>query len=644
MCGFTGFVTGKKFPGLKVDLEQAASVLTHRGPDDSGIYFDKRAGVGLAHRRLSIIDLTDAGQQPMATEDGTIQIVYNGEVYNFREIRDTLIELGYRFSSATDTEVILKAYQQWGTECFNCFVGMFALAIWDRNKRTLILARDRLGIKPLYYHRNDLGLLFASELKALMAFDAVRLAVDSEAIPLFLHYQYIPAPRTIFQNTYKLMPGTYLVFNGESTITDTYWEIPNISSPDDSLTLANEQESLERLDGLLTQAVSDRLVSDVPLGALLSGGIDSSLVVALMQKINTSPVKTFSIGFKELEYNEAPHAANIARHLGTDHTELYVTPRDALTIIPRLPDIYDEPFADSSAIPTFLVCQLARSRLTVALSGDGGDEQFAGYVRYWTTAAMSKSLKRLPMRLRGSLSSVLSAIPSSWIAKCYLPVREYLPHRFQIANFEDKWSKLIQQLHQMNPIDLYRMTICLWAENDLFKLIGKHLPNSHYEKLFKRFNEGGVMSRLMRVDQHTYLPDAMLTKVDRASMAVSLEVRVPLIDHRVVEFTNTLPEHFKYRNGTGKYLLKQLLSRYVPSDLFERPKMGFGVPIDHWFRGELKTLLLDYLSPATLKREGLFNPEFVTEKINEHLSGQINHQYRLWSLLIWQMWRERWVG
>jgi asparagine synthase (glutamine-hydrolysing) len=362
-----------------------------------------------------------------------------------------------------------------------------------------------------------------------------------------------------------------------------------------------------------------------------------------MQKVNSSPVRTFSIGFREAGYDEAPWASKVAKHLGTDHTELYVTPKEAMNIIPRLPEIYDEPFADSSAIPTFLVSQLARSHVTVALSGDGGDEQFAGYVRYWTTQALTSGFQHLPMSIWKALAKILDYIPLPWVEKCYLPWRHILPQRFRAANFPDKWNKLINLRDNTRISDLYRMTICLWSEDELYRLMGEMLPESQYEAIFGETNDWPLLSRLMRVDQRTYLPDAMLTKVDRASMAVSLEVRVPLLDHRVLEYTSTLPDSLKYRNGTSKYLLKKLLTRYVPAELFERPKMGFGVPIDKWFRTDLKTLLLDYLSSDRLRREGLFDPAFVEDKIKEHVNGQANHQYRLWSLLMWEMWRERWL-
>jgi asparagine synthase (glutamine-hydrolysing) len=645
MCGIVGFRSRDNFQSLKAMLPEACARLAHRGPDDAGLFFDEHTGVGLAHRRLSIIDLSSAGHQPMKSDDGQVLISYNGEIYNFKEIGKTLEGLGHKLNSATDTEVVLKAYLQWGANCLEKFIGMFAFAIWDNRNQTLFLARDRLGIKPLYYHlsENHNTLLFGSELKAIMAFGGFAKEVNPDSIPLFLHYQYIPAPRTIFKNTYKLLPGHFLIYDGNNVKTKEYWKLPDLS-PSETDSEPDEDEYLQRLDNLLTGAVSDRLISDVPLGALLSGGIDSSVVVALMQKVSATPVRTFSIGFREQGYNEAPWAAKVAQHLKTEHSELYVSAKDALDVIPRLPDFYDEPFADSSSIPTFLVSHLTRQKVTVALSGDGGDEQFAGYVRYWTTKSMANGFHRFPLPVKKALARMLGSIPAPWVEKCYLPWHRFLPQRLRVANFPDKWQKLLKLMDQTRISELYRMTICLWSAQEISDMLSQALPRSRYEETFEETVDWPLLSRLMRVDQKTYLPDAMLTKVDRASMATSLEVRVPLLDHRVVEFSAALPESFKYRNGTGKYLLKKLLARYLPTNLFERPKMGFGVPIDRWLRFELKDLLLDYLSAERLKREGFFDADLVEKKVKEHLSGRTNHQYRLWSLLMWEMWRERWLG
>jgi len=642
MCGIVGFRSARAVEILRRDLPLATATLSHRGPDDSGLFFDEKNGVGLGHARLAVIDLSEKAHQPMASDDMKVWISYNGQVYNFRELRRNLADKGHSFRSDSDTEVVLKSYLEWGIGGFKKFFGMFALAIWDGRTGELILARDQIGIKPLYYSYSGGNLIFASELKALMAFKSFTRDIDPEAIPLFLHYQYVPAPRTIFKNTYKLAPGHCLRFNGRELSLETFAELPDMGGHTLPLNY-DEEDMVEELDELLTAVVSDHLVSDVPLGALLSGGIDSSLVVALMQKVSASPVRTFTMGFKEKGYNEAPWASKVAEYLGTDHTELYVTPKEALEVIPRLPEIYDEPFADSSAIPTFLVCSLTRSQVKVALSGDGGDEQFAGYVRYWSTAAMARSFGRLPKSLRRVFSHFLRSIPPQVVEKFYFPVRDILPQRFRVANFPDKWQKLISQMENSGLQELYRMTVSLWSEQEVGELTGKAVGKGGFEHSFIETHGWPIMHQLMRIDQRTYLPDAMMTKADRASMAVGLEVRVPLLDTRVVEYTSSLPEDLKYRDGTGKYLLKRLLSRYVPPELFERPKMGFGVPINQWFRKDLKTLLFDYLSPERLKKEGLFDHVLVEEKLKEHLSGKVNHHYRLWALLIWEMWRERYI-
>ncbi len=642
MCGLVGFRSKRRFESFRHSLLDAATSLRHRGPDDSGLYLDEKNGVGLAHRRLSIIDLSDAGRQPMSSEDGKVHLVYNGEVYNFLSIRSELIKRGHAFKTGTDTEVILKAYLEWGMQCLHRFVGMFAFALWDERDESLVLARDRLGVKPLYYYQRSGDLAFASELKALMAFKNLSLEIDLESLPLFLHYQYIPAPRTIFKNTYKLLPGHYLVWNGDGSRLEQYWSAPRYGEVS-SRESTDEEEWLSELETRLKTAVRDRLISDVPLGALLSGGVDSSLVVALMQRANTAPVRTFTIGFRETNYDEAPFASKVAKYLGTEHTELYVTPQEALEVIPHLPELYDEPFADSSSIPTFLVCRLARSHITVALSGDGGDEQFCGYVRYWTTQSLVAGFEGLSGILKTGARWVLDHVPSQWAEKIYKPCRDLLPQKLRVDNFQDKWERVKKILEKGDVSDIYRMTISLWSKEDIYQATGREVPESRYEEVFRETEGWPLLARLMKVDQETYLPDAMLTKADRASMGVGLEVRVPLLDHRVVEYTSVIPDTLKFRNGTGKYLLKKLLARYLPTSLFERPKMGFGVPIDQWFRKELRELLMDTLSPQRIKNEGLFDERVVEEKVTEHLSGRANHQYRLWPLVMWEMWRERWL-
>jgi asparagine synthase (glutamine-hydrolysing) len=579
----------------------------------------------------------------MAGEDGRVQIVYNGEVYNFREIRRRLEGLGYRFRGSSDTEVVLNAYLHWGIAAVERMVGMFAMAIWDRRKQRLYLVRDRLGIKPLYYYHGRGLFLFASELKALMAFSCFPRVVDDDAVSRFLHYQYVPAPGSIFRDTWKLPPGRCLVYDGERPVIRAYWHSrqPGRWGPDAPV---DEGRCLNELDRRIRRAVADRLVSDVPLGALLSGGIDSTLVAAMMQRAADRPIRTFSIGFREAGYDEAPWAAKVAAYLGTDHTERYVTAADALAVIPRMPEIYCEPFADSSGIPTFLVSRMVKDRVTVALSGDGGDEQFAGYVRYWMTRSMHAALKRLPGGLRRLLCRRLQQIPPTLVAALYHPLRHRLPQRFRVANFPDKWRKWVRLTGAGGIMDLYRATVSVWPLDEVAELTGRTPGPSMFEAAFEAAARLPLLAALMHVDRETYLPDAMLTKVDRASMAVGLEVRVPLLDHRVVEYAAAIPDALKYRGGSGKYLLKRLLERYVPARLFERPKMGFGVPIGRWFRGELKALLLDYLSPECLKKEARFDPRLVEARLKEHFSGENDHQHQLWALLMWEMWRERWIG
>ena len=644
MCGIAGFYSSRPNETLNEGLSEALARLAPRGPDDSGLFFDNNHGVGLGHRRLSIIDLSPAGHQPMVSEDETTVIVFNGEVYNYLEIKKLLARHGHRFKGNSDTEVVLKAYVQWGISCLDKFIGMFAFAIWDGSRRKLFIARDRLGIKPLYYSHWGKNFFFGSELKALMAFRSYEREIDHEAFLLYLHYQYIPAPRTIFKNTAKLEPGHYIVFDGTKVEKYRWWSLPDSRGAHFVPSPIEEKDVLQQLDALLTQAVSDRLISDVPLGALLSGGVDSSLIVAIMQKVKRSPVRTFCIGFGEQAFNEAPWASRVAAHLQTDHTELTVTSRDALEVIPYLPEIYDEPFADSSSLPTFLVSRLTRNQVTVALSGDGGDEQFAGYVRYWATESMARHMTRVPRNIRRRMQHHLGKIPIRHLSLFYEAARNYLPPRFKVENFPDKWQKLVNQLGSSDLSELYRMTVCIWSRNEIHKLTGSCVPNSTFETAFSESVERNTIQKLMAVDQQTYLPDAMLTKVDRASMAASLEVRVPMLDHRVVAFTSRLPDVYKVRNGKGKYLLRQLLLRYVPRQLIDRPKMGFGIPIAKWFRHELKELLNDYLSPDRLKKEGRLDHHIVQETIHAHQNGITNHQHRLWTLLMWEMWREKWVA
>ncbi|MDI6798177.1 MAG: asparagine synthase (glutamine-hydrolyzing), partial [Desulfatibacillaceae bacterium] len=624
--GIVGFCNFKNFAALAKNLPAAVLSLAHRGPDDSGLHIDPQNSLGLGHSRLSILDLSSAGRQPMKSPDGRAVITYNGEVYNFIAIRKELEKLGRTFTTGTDTEVVLAAYRQWGMDgCLNRLFGMFAFALWDQQERKLYIARDRMGVKPLYYADGDGFIAFASELKALKALGGICGPVDMDSLALFLHFQYVPGPRSIFENVRKLPPGCYGVFDGKSTQISRWWDFPEIA-PQDARP-PSEQESLNSLDSLLKTAVSDRLVSDVPIGALLSGGVDSSLVVAAMRRVAGCRVKTFTIGFSQADLDEAPYARSVAKYLDTDHTQLYASPKDALALVEQLPTMFDEPFADPSAIPTHMVCALARQKVTVALSGDGGDEFFAGYVRHWMAASLAKNLFALPAWIRRPAATFLGVIPPAWPQAAYKPFAARLPQRFFVRDFPEKWARVLAVMPENRLREIYRPTVSLWTREAVEKLLGRTVPESNFEKEFEATRGLPILRRLMQVDQKTYLPDAMFTKTDRTSMACGLEVRLPLCDHRIAAFAATLPESLLYRDGKGKYLPRKLLYRYVPQNLVDRPKAGFAVPLAAWLKGELKPLMTDLLAKKRLQDEGIFNPEMVGKVVGEHLNDIHDHAH-----------------
>ena len=653
MCGITGFVELRQRRSADENLRLARAMarrLRHRGPDDSGEWCDAAAGVAFGHRRLSILDLSSEGHQPMASADGRYVLGFNGEIYNWAAIRAELEQAGAapKWRGHSDTEVMLAAFSHWGIRrSVESFVGMFAFAVWDRQERTLWLARDRLGEKPLYYALLDSTLLFASELKAFQAHPAWKQEVDRDVLALYMRHNYVPAPFCIYRRAFKLMPGTIASVHvedarwpGEEPLAaEAYWSIREVAERSrHEVFTGSEKEATDELERLLRQAIRGQVLADVPVGAFLSGGIDSSAVVALMQAESTRPIRTFTIGFQEEGYDEAKHAAAVARHLGTDHTSLYITPQESLDVIPKLPEIYDEPFADSSQIPTYLVAQMARQHVTVSLSGDGGDEMFGGYNRYlWANRIWwwSSKLPRAGLRLFSGLLTGIS--PGAWNTAAR-KIGPLSPGMARQPNVGDKLHKMAAILAAASPKEVYLRLVSHWD--------GEHVVRGAIEPR-TLLNDGRTLAdipnfthQMMYWDAMTYLPDDILVKVDRAAMAVSLETRVPYLDHRVVEFAWGLPLQMKIRDGVSKWLLRQLLYRFVPQEIVERPKMGFGVPIDSWLRGSLRDWAESLLDERKLRQQGLLDPKPVRAKWAEHLSGRRNWQYHLWDVLMFQAWVE----
>jgi asparagine synthase (glutamine-hydrolysing) len=628
MCGITGFWQTRCAQGDPVEtLHLMAAAIAHRGPDDSGVFHDEAAGVGLAFRRLSVIDLSPQGHQPMCSASGRYVIVYNGEVYNFEEIRAELGSHAWRGHS--DTEVMLEAIERWGLEsAVRRFVGMFAFALWDAREQTLSLVRDRMGIKPLFFGRLGGDFVFASELKALRRYNSFSGTIDCEALALYMRHSHVPSPHCIYQGISKLKPGCILTLRSpqDDDRPRPYWSAYEIARQGMAAPFeGSDDEAVDQLQEQLLEAVRLRMIADVPLGAFLSGGLDSSTIVALMQAQSGRAVKTFTIGFQEDDYDEAAHARKVAAHLGTDHTELYLTPQDALDIVPLLPSLYDEPFADSSQIPTYLVSKLARRRVTVTLSGDGGDELFGGYGRYLRTRAIWNVLERLPRSARKPSAEMLRVLG------------RFLLNQRGRLRLSDKAYRLADYVTAGSQEQVYLCALSHWGDPSRVVLDGRE-PPTVMDSIRSASQIGGFEELMMLTDLVNYLPDDVLTKVDRASMAVSLEVRVPLLDHRVVEFAWRLPMRLKIRRGNTKWILRQVLHRYVPRELLDRPKMGFGVPMAKWLRGPLRDWAEDLLSETSLRRHGLFAVAPIRSKWTEHLSGARNCQNLLWDVLMFQDW------
>ena len=645
MCGIAGMVDWRAATpadALRSIAEAMIETVRHRGPDAGEVWVEAEGGVALGQRRLAIIDLSPGGAQPMHSADRRFVITFNGEIYNYRDIRGELQAAGHSMRSNSDTEVLLEACALWGVEAaIERAIGMFAFALWDRKTRSLILARDRLGIKPLYYAATPERVLFASQLKAFRPTPHWKPTIDADAVVGYLRHAYIAQPRTIYREAEKLAPGHILTLReGSMPSPKCFWDLRGIAIAGQRRNdpAPDAQEATDRLDGLLRDSVKLRMIADVPLGAFLSGGIDSSTVVALMQAQSTRPVKTFSIGFHEGGYDEAHCAKQVAAHLGTDHTEFYVEPRHALEVIPHLADWFDEPFADPSQIPTYLVSELTRKHVTVALSGDGGDELFAGYNRYVWAERLARAVNLVPRPLRGASATALRALaPQTWNR-----LFAFVPASWRPALPGDKLHKITTLLDNPQPDAIYRRLVSQWERPDEIAAAGQEPRGPLWDPTIAQ-DFPDLVPRMQFLDMITYLPDDILTKVDRATMAVGLEGRVPLLDHRVVAYSWSLPLEFKLRGGRSKWLLRQVLDRYVPRPLIDRPKMGFGVPIDAWLRGPLREWAESLLTPARLASDGFVRVEPVRRAWQEHLEGSRNWQYPLWTVLMLQAWRARWA-
>ena len=643
MCGIAGFYDGAKRQNEPlVLLKEMGEAVAHRGPDDNGEWYSSEFGIGLSHRRLAILDLSQAGHQPMESNEGRFTLVFNGEIYNHAQLRHQLLgeDKSFSWRGNSDTETLLACFDSWGIErTLKQAIGMFAMAVLDQVSGELSLIRDRVGEKPLYYGWHDDCFLFGSELKALKCHPSFKKIIDRESISLLCRYNYIPAPYCIWKNTKKLLPGTILTLNLQTreTTSVAFWDFKDIAEAQSQM-FSNESEKdmLNRTELLLSKAVKRQLGSDVPLGAFLSGGIDSSIIVALMQAQSNTAIKTFSIGFQDERYSEAGYAKKVAGHLDTDHSELYVSAEEAQKVASDLSSIYDEPFADSSAIPTFIVSRFAKEKVSVCLSGDGGDELYCGYNRYLMTKRVWRVLKIIPLPLRRLLCRLLLIInPRKWdqlgrVLNLMLP--------FEIpAYFGDKVHKAAYAIPSTSNADLYKNLVSIWHDPESVVLDAEE-PVTIVTDFFGQPNLKSNVEVMMAVDMLSFLPDDILVKVDRAAMAVSLETRVPFLDHSVIESAYRIPLAMKYRNGKSKWPLREILYKYVPKSLIDRPKMGFGIPLDSWLRGPLYDWADNLLNVTRLEEDGFFSPEAVREKWTQHQSGARNWSSQLWSILMFNCW------
>ena len=654
MCGFAGLLSTAGFTRdeLTDHAQRMIGPIAHRGPDDSGVWVDEHAGIALGFRRLAILDLSPHGHQPMRSASGRFVITFNGEIYNYVALRRELETIGRRFHGQSDTEVMLAAFEEWGIyQAVRRFIGMFAIAIWDAQRRELTLVRDRLGKKPLYVYREPGLVTFGSELKALYAGPSFDRAIDHTAVVSYLRYLCVPAPNTIFEHARKLPPAHLLTIADPKVPLPAprrYWSLEQVAR--DGLAnpiIADDVEAIDALDTLLADAVGRRLRSDVPLGALLSGGIDSSTVVALMQEASARPIRTYTIGFTEASFDEADHAAQVAAHIGTDHAQLRLTGADAHTLIPRLVDIFDEPFADPSQLPTFLVSQFARQDVTVALCGDGGDELFGGYNRYVYGSQILTRVNRIPRAVRQPVGAGLGSVPAPAWDRLHQLTASVFP--VPQEHFGERVHKLGHLLNAASVGQMYRSLMSAWqqpetllADELLLNLAAEQADASG--RILDGDSPSEVLDRMMLADQLMYLPDDLLAKVDRASMAVSLEVRAPLLDHRVVEFSWRLPRAMKVRGAVGKWILRQVLYRRVPRHIVERPKMGFSVPIDTWLRGPLREWARALLFSESGRGNAWFDTTAVARAWRDLCEGRPRAGTAVWAAVMLQAWKARWLA
>jgi asparagine synthase (glutamine-hydrolysing) len=648
MCGIVGVWDFRNDLDLEALIPRMTETLRHRGPDDAGVYIDKSAGVALGHTRLSILDLSPAGHQPMANDIGDIWIVYNGEVYNFADLRTMLEATGAKFRSNSDTEVVLKAYETWGLASLTKFIGMFAFCIWDKRRRKLVLVRDRVGVKPLYYCLTDRYLLFGSELRALRVVPGFDRTLDVATLPAYLQFGYIPTPASIFRNTRKLAPGHYLEINAEGGCVDNvYWDLASVLQNSsqrarDSRAGSCERARSEELECLMADAFRDRLVSDVPVGVFLSGGIDSSLLTALLRRHTTSALKTFTMGIDNPQYDESGWARKVAHHLETDHYEFRCTASDTLNATLALPEVFDEPFADNSAVPTYLLAKWTRDVVKVALSADGGDELFGGYSNYTAVQWFARVSGCLPSFALRQIANLTTWLSVTFLER--LENSEHLP--VPLSVLLNRQRKFAEGISERSPERLFEISRSHWMPSEVQGLLGRKWTReaTHVTQTAERFRSvrPGLLDRMMLTDIVTYLPDDILTKVDRATMAVGLEAREPFLDHRLIEYAIRLPIGQKIRGRKGKYIAREILAKYVPKALYERPKRGFSIPLYEWFRGDLADLYRVYLDPHRLSRGGIFDGPRVGQHLSAYLSGRSSCGMQLWLLLVFELWKERW--